>query len=311
MALTNRYGRTVVLAVVATVCAACGKESGSVTGQAGTGGFPVTVDAGNGAVVIPDKPDQIISLSPTATEMLYAIGAGDQVVAVDDQSNYPNEAPKTKLSGFQPNAEAVAQRNPDLVVVANDINEIVSSLDALQVPTLLQPAATKLDDSYEQIEELGEATGHSSEARRLVASMRSQISRFAESAPKRSLAYYHELDQKLFSVTSSTFIGQVYGLLGLRNVADAAEGAGTGYPQLSAEYLIRADPDVVFLADAKCCGQTAEKVAQRPGWNKITAVRTGAVIELDDDIASRWGPRIVDLLRVVADRIAELDGTGR
>jgi iron complex transport system substrate-binding protein len=267
----------------------------------------VTITTAKGAVEIPKRPERIVSLSATATEMLFAIDAGEQVIAVDDQSNYPADAPKTALSGFQPNAEAVADREPDLVVLSDDINEIVKSLTALKVPTLQMPAATNLNDSYEQIEQLGVATGHVAEASRVVASMSSKVDRLMGSAPDRKLTYYHELDQKLFSVTSNTFIGQVYKLVGLENIADAATGADTGYPQLSAEYLIQADPDVIFLADTKCCGQTAAKIAQRPGWDQMTAVKTGAVVELDDDIASRWGPRIVDLLEVVVREVGELE----
>jgi iron complex transport system substrate-binding protein len=107
-------------------------------------------------------------------------------------------------------------------------------------------------------------------------------------------------------VTSKTFIGSLYALFGLKNIADEADKQGTGYPQLSAEYLLQSDPDLVFLADTKCCGQTAGTVAQRPGWPNLKAVKNGAVIELDDDVASRWGPRIIDQLRVVAERIEAL-----
>ena len=120
--------------------------------------------------------------------------------------------------------------------------------------------------------------------------------------PKRAekLTYYHELDDTYYSVTSSTFIGQLYSLVGLRNIADEAKGAGGGYPQLSAEYIVDADPDLIFLADTKCCEQTAASVAARPGWGEIAAVRNGAVVEVDDSLASRWGPRIVEFVRAVA-----------
>ena len=299
--------RLVLSAAALLLAAACAQESSGLGASSGQAAFPVTISAPNGAVTIPKRPARIVSLSPTGTEMLYAIGAGDQVVAVDDQSNYPKGVPKTDLSGFQPNAEAVAQRKPDLVVLSDDINEIVKSLQVLKIPTVQQPAAKKLTESYAQIEQLGAATGHVGEAARLVAYMSSNIDRLARSAPKRKLTYYHELDQKLFSVTSQTFIGQVYAIAGLGNIADAAQGASTGYPQLSAEYIIQADPDVIFLADTKCCGQSARTVARRPGWDRIAAVRSGAVVELSDDVASRWGPRIVDLLETVIDKVNELE----
>ncbi len=275
-------------------------------------GFPVTVAAANGDVTVEERPVAVVSLSPTATEMLFAIGAGDQVVAVDDQSNYPEEAPTTDLSGFTPNVEAIAAFEPDLVVVSFDPGDLVSSLEALGIPVLLQPAAVSLDDVYAQIEQLGAATGNLAEAAALVAEMQSEIDRIVASVPDRDepLTYYHELDPTFYSVTSSTFIGQVYSLLGLESIADPADTDGFGYPQLSVEYILDQDPDLIFLADTKCCGQSPETVAERPGWSELTAVRSGAVIPLDDDIASRWGPRIVEFLGVVAEAVATLEPVG-
>jgi iron complex transport system substrate-binding protein len=243
-----------------------------------------------------------VSLSPTATEMLFAMGAGGQVVAVDDQSNYPPEAPHSNLSGFQPNVEAIAADNPDLVVVSNDTNGIVASLKTLKIPVLVEPAATTLDDSYHQIAELGDATGNGGGAATEITSMKDKISSIVSSIPKRStpLRYYHELDNTYYSVTSKTFIGAIYTLVGLVNIADAADKQGSGYPQLSAEYIVNANPDFVFLADTKCCQQNAASVAARPGWSTLSAVRNGRVVALDDDIASRWGPRTPDLLAAVA-----------
>jgi iron complex transport system substrate-binding protein len=109
-------------------------------------------------------------------------------------------------------------------------------------------------------------------------------------------------------VTSDTFIGRIYGIFGLRNIADGAKGAGSGYPQLSAEHIIESDPDLIFLADTKCCGMTSAKVAARPGWGGLSAVTAGHVYELDDDVASRWGPRIVELVRTVARAVEQLEG---
>ncbi|MGH2662657.1 MAG: ABC transporter substrate-binding protein [Actinomycetota bacterium] len=275
------------------------------------GAFPVTVKAANGEVTIDAPPERIVSMSATSTEMLFAIEAGGQVVAVDDNSNYPPQAPMTDISAYEPNVEAVAGFDPDLVVVSDDINDLVKSLAALDIPVMVHPAAETLDATYSQIEQLGAATGHVAESADLVASMTSEIDELTESVPdfQQAPTYYHELDQTYFSVTSRTFIGEIYGLVGLENIADTAE-EGNPYPQLSAEFIIDADPDLIFLADTKCCGINAEKVAARPGWDQISAVKTGAVVELDDDIASRWGPRVVDLLRVVVERVSELQPVG-
>jgi iron complex transport system substrate-binding protein len=272
-------------------------------------GFPVTVQAANGSIKVVEKPTAIISLSPTATEMLFAIGAGDQVIAVDEFSNYPDEVPTTDLSGYEPNVEAIAALNPDLVVVSDDLNDIVAALTAIEVPVVHHPAAATLEDTYTQIEQLGVATGNVAAAASVVSSMQSEIAEMVEATGPvgEARTYYHELDGTLFSITSETFIGQVYALLGLENIADAAGGAESGYPQLSAEYIIDADPDLIFLADTKCCGETPDTVAARPGWDQLTAVAEQSVIPLDDDIASRWGPRVVDLLAEIVEAVLTLE----
>lgn len=270
---------------------------------------PVEVGAANGNVVIADRPERIVSLSPTATEMLFAIGAGSQVVAVDQDSDYPAGVPTTGLNGVDPNVEALAAYRPDLIVYANEPGRLQESLDALGVPALFQPAAGSLDDAYAQILRLGRVTGHSEEAQDVVEEMKERIAGIVESSvrPAASPSYYHELDGTFFTATSSTFIGQIYGLLGLVNIADPADQLGSGYPQLSAEYIIGANPDFIFLADARCCGESAETVGARPGWDQIEAVRQGRVVELDDDVASRWGPRVVELLGAVARALEEFD----
>nr|WP_040799698.1 ABC transporter substrate-binding protein [Nocardia higoensis] len=244
------------------------------------------------------EPQAIVSLSPTATEMLYAIGAGEQVVAVDDRSDYPEGVPVTELSGYTPNVEAVLGYDPDLVVANADTGDLVAGLERAGVETLVLPAAATLDDTYTQLEQLGAATGHVGDAAELVARMRTEIAEIVATLPDRDapLRYYHELDNTFYTVTDDTYLGEIYAMLGLRSIATG----GNGYPQLSAEYILEQNPDVVFLADGQCCGVTPENLAQRPGWGELTAVRDGHVYVLDEDIASRWGPRVVDLVREIA-----------
>jgi iron complex transport system substrate-binding protein len=294
--------------VLALAVAACGKSNDVTPAATATGTFPATITAGNGSVTISAKPKRIVSLSPTSTEILFAIGAGSQVVAVDDQSNYPTNAPKTTLSGFVPNVEAIAGYQPDLIVFADDSKKLSDSFKAVKIPAILHAPAKDLNEAYAQIKAMGVATGRTGAANALVNRMRKDIRDLVADAPKSSAAvtYYHELDGTYFSVTSSTFIGKVYALLGLQNIADPADKSGGGYPQLSPEYIIQSNPSLIFLADTKCCSITAETVAKRPGWDKIAAVKDGHVIALDDDVASRWGPRIVDLLRTVSSALSSL-----
>jgi cobalamin transport system substrate-binding protein len=293
------------IAAVLLLLASCGETAPPQSEPSSPSAtFPVTIDG----VTIDHRPERIVSLSPTATEMLFAIGAGDQVEAVDDQSNFPAEAPVTGLSGFEPNVEAIVSYEPDLVVYATEPGDLGASLEGLGVPALQQDAAAALDDVYDQLDQLGVATGNVSEAAALAEQMRADIDGIVASIepPDAPLTFYHELDDTYYSVTSSTFIGQLYALAGLRNIADEAKGAGGGYPQLSAEYIIEANPDLVFLADTKCCKQSPQTVAKRPGWDRIAAVEHGGVIPLDDDVASRWGPRVVDYLRQIAAAVTDL-----
>jgi iron complex transport system substrate-binding protein len=253
-------------------------------------------------------PHRIVSLSPTATETLFAIGAGKQVIAVDDQSDYPKQAPHTSLSSFNPNVEAIAGYRPDLVVVYYDPNGLTGTLRKLGIRVLVQDAPKNFNGVYDQMLALGRITGHRAEATRLVASMKARIQAFvSKGAPRaRGLTVYHELGPDLYSATSSTFIGRVYSLFGLKNIADAADAGGTGYPKLSPEYVVSESPDIVVLADIRCCAQTPRTVAARPGWNRVAAVRTGTIVRIDDSIASRWGPRVVQFVRAVAAALAHL-----
>jgi iron complex transport system substrate-binding protein len=257
-------------------------------------------------VAVAKVPQRIISLSPSATETLFAIGAARQVVAVDSQSDYPRTVPRTQLSSLKPNIEAIAAYRPDLVVYAYDPGGLADSLAKLKIRALKQDAPPDLNQAYAQIEALGRATGHTPRARRLVATMQRQIAKLV--APARKLGtgrtVYHELDPTLYTVTSKTFIGKVYSLFGLRNVGDAADASGSGYPQLSAEYVVAQNPDVIVLADTVCCGQSLKTVAARPGWDRIAAVRSGLVLRIDDSIASRWGPRTVNFVRAVSSALS-------
>jgi iron complex transport system substrate-binding protein len=293
------------VAGVALGLAACssGTDTPQSTPSSSAVQYPVTV----GSVTLDKQPTKIVSLGPTATEMLFAIGAGKQVSAADDLSNYPADAPKTDLQAFKPNAEAIAAKNPDLVVLTNDTNKIVAQLTALKIPTFLVPAANTLDDTYKELGELGKLTGHPDEAAKVVSDMKAQLDTVVKSVTARPkpLTYYYELSPDLYSVTSKTFIGSIFALFGLQNVADASDpdGKSFGYPQLNAEALVKANPDMIFLADTKCCQQNGDSVKARAGWAGITAVSKGQVVALDDDIASRWGPRVVDLAKTIADAV--------
>ncbi len=306
-----------VTAASSTTPSSVATTAGSVVATTADSAPSSSASSATTSPAVPSTPDsasipvanKIVSLSPTATEMLFAIGAGAQVIAVDDQSNFPAEALKKPhdLSGYQPNVEAIAALKPDLVAISDDSTGLSKQLDALGINVWVGPAASTFDDVYAQIGQLGVSTGHVAQAATVVGAMQKAISTAVSSVPdtSKALTYYHELDPTYYSVTSKTFIGSIYSLFGLVDIADKGP-VGNDYPQLSSEFIVEQNPAFIFLADTKCCQQTPAAVAARPGWAPIAAVKDAHVIALDDDIASRWGPRIVDYVQAVA---AALSGT--
>jgi len=280
--------------------------SGATTAKA-TAGFPLRIKAANGTFTFKSRPSAIVSLSPTTTEMIYAIGAGSQVKAVDSYSNYPTKAPITKLSGYTPNVEAIAKYKPDLVVVSSDTAGFNKQMAALKIPVIYEPAAATLNQAYKEYSNLGLATGHVAQAKSEVNKIKNTISHIVSSTPRapKGTTYYYELDPTYYSVTTQTFVGQLFALLGLKSIADSATGiaASGGYPQLSAEFILKANPTYIFLADTICCKASAASVSKRSGWSALSAVKNGRVIGLSDDIASRWGPRITILLQDIANAL--------
>ena len=257
------------------------------------------------------NPSRIISLSPSATETLFAIGANKQVIAVDDLSNYPATAPMTALSAFTPNVEALVTYKPDLIILnssATKAEDVRKQLTKLGIPVYWEVSPNSLDEAYGEIVSIGKATGRTKEAQTLVADMKSKITSAIKKYRKgKSVTFFHELDNTLYSATSDTFIGSVYKSFGLTNIADAAASADSyGYPQLTSEYVIKANPRVIYLADAEY-GENVKTVSSRAGWKNVTAVRKKQILALPADIPSRWGPRLVDFYEFIGQSLAKLN----
>ncbi len=282
------------------------EDDGAADDAAASGAYPVTVNDDFGEITIEAQPMRIVSMSPSATEMLFAIGAGDQVVAADSYSNFPAEAPTTDLSAFEPSIEAIAAQEPDLVILSFDTGEIASGLADIGVPTLVYGAAVSVDDVYRQIAELGIATDHIDEAAAVNAEIREGIDAVVANVDPGAepVRVYHELDDTFYSASSNSFIGELYSLLGVENIADPADSDGFGFPQLSPEYLIEADPQVIVFTNQ--VGYSADDIAARPGWETMSAVANGNLVEVDADVASRWGPRIVEFLEIVSAELSKV-----
>ena len=293
-----------LVAFVSGACGGDGDEAAPRDTPSTSDGFPVTLERSDGReLTLESAPQRIVALSPGHVEILFAIGAGDQIVAVDLNANYPPEALEiaTQISGFEPSLEEIVNIDSDLVIVAFDADGIVGALDNLDVPVFfddINTEITSIEGVFESILELGSATGHRAEAEALVAGLQQRVDAVVEVVAdvERGPRIYHELDESFFTVGTDSFVGDLYSKLKAQNIVLPDEGF---FPQLTQEAIIDRDPEVILLADA-AFGQTPDVVAGRPAWDAIDAVASGRVHAVDPDIYSRPGPRIVDALEELA-----------
>lgn len=290
----KRLRRLPLLLALAFVFAACGGD-----GKTGASVKPelISVRQSDGRVLeLKQTPARIVSLAPHATETICGLGAGETLVAVDKFANCP-QGSKTKpeVDSFQPNLEAIAGFRPDLVYVFSDQGGIVTALRNAGVAVLFLKSPDSLAGVYENIEVMGRVLGRRPEATKLVASMkaREQAVTGKLGSVARGPRIFHELSSDYYTLRSDTFIGELYNLLKASNIAD---GASSAYPQLSAEAIIQRDPEVIVLVS----GEKPQAVRQRPGWSAISAVRNNRICEVDGDLVSRPGPRIIDGLEALA-----------
>ena len=255
-------------------------------------------DAGR-VVTLAAPPERIVSAAPSTTELAFAVGLGDKVVAVDKFSNYPPEAAsRTSIGSYiDPDLETILGADPDLVLVTDvHLAELVPALDKQGVPTLVL-SAKNIEGVLLNLLVLGRVAGDEAKADQVVADLRTRIAavetRVAGSDP---VSVFYELDPSLFTTGPGTFIDDLIRRAGGHNIAAAATEP---YPQLSAEEVIAVDPAVILLAD-EAAGVTPQAVATRSGWAKLSAVTSGRIVVIDPDIGSRPGPRVVDALELIA-----------
>lgn len=290
-----------VLAILASlsIFAACsGGEKEAATTTPTAAAFPVTVTDTNGKeVTFEAAPKRIVALAPSFVEVLFSIGAGDALVAVDENTNFPPEAHSlTKISGFQPSVEGIAAQKPDLVTIFYDPGGLQEALERLGVRVLFLKSPASVQGVFEQIELLGRATGHLTQAKDLVADMKAKIDAVTQKVRgvKQGPKVFHELSPDLYTASEEDFVGDLYTTLKAQNIA---AGAGP-FPQLTQEAVISANPEVIILADEPAV--TVEDVKARPGWENVSAVKNGHIYTVDPDIVSRPGPRLIEALETLA-----------
>lgn len=257
-------------------------------------------------IELADYPQAIISLSASTTEILFAIGAGGQVIGRDEYSVYPEEALNVTSVGAmweELPTEAILALEPDLVVAAQIISEDqVQALRDLGLNVYWQANPTNYEELWENLRDFGRLTGHEDETEALISDLEARVRAVQEKIAPLSYrpSVFYELDatdpSNPWTTGSGTFIDYIITQAGGFNAASALEGE---YAQISAEELIAVNPDIILLADAPY-GTTAESVAERPGWNVITAVEENALYPIDPNMMSVPGPRLVEALEETA-----------
>ncbi len=292
----------VVLLLVAVAVTACGGNGGETqtATRVPVSTFPLTIKQSDGhQLVLERSPQHIVSLSAHATEIFCAIGAVNELVAVERYANCPpGSKGKAELDAYKPNLEAIAGYQPDLVYVFTDTDGIVEALRRVGTPVLYLKLPSSLQGVLEQIELFGRLSGHKAEAQRLAQSMRERMNAVKEkvSGVDQGPRIFHEVDSTYFTAAPNSFVGDFYSLLKAKNIA---EGATDEYPQLSAEVIIQRDPEVIILAD-EAGGVTADSVRQRPGWDQISAVKNNRICVIVPELVSVPGPRVVEGLEALA-----------
>jgi len=309
-------GKIIFLLLIAVLLAACSPAGTSTltvavtepSGSTSEGATPITLIDDLGRTVVLAVPAQrVVSLAPANTEILFAVGAGAQMVGRDETSDFPAAALALPTiggySGFS--LESIVALHPDLVLAQGggfNSPELVASLEELGLTVFSLPNPTTLEGMFNNLETVAALTGHVNDVPTLLASLRARVSAVDEKILPLSYAptVYYELDatepSKPYTAGPGTFVDLLISRAGGVNIGSALEGQ---WAQISLEQLVVANPAMIILGDA-AYGETPEKVSQRPGWETLTAIRTGQVFPIDDNLVSRPGPRLVDGLEALA-----------
>ena len=245
------------------------------------------------------SPEQrVISLSTTHTEVIQVLGGESLLVGVDSFSE--TELPIEKIDAFTVTAEDLVELNPDLVIVAFDFNGIIEGLESLEINYALLPPARDFDDVYTQIEEIGALINKSDESLELVSAMQNDVEEIIQNFSSENITVFHEIGftYGIYTVNENSFIGEIYNLLGVNNVANLKEDPfGSGYPEFSEEEVLASNPNLIVVGHSDYLNKD---LSTRVGWGEITAVQSGNVFFLDENLANNWGASTVDLLNTLS-----------
>lgn len=287
------------------------KKEGEKNAQEQKTGFPVTVkDAFDEEVVIEEKPEKIISLIPSNTEIVYALDSGDAIVGVTDFDNYPEEAmSKEKVGGIEFNIEKMISLKPDLVLApgstADTAKEGLQQLKDAGIAVVVVNDAQSFEEVYQSIEMIGKSIGETEKAAELVDSMKNSFTELKKKAesikPEEQKTVFVEVspEPEIYTAGNHTFINEMLELIGAKNAAGDMEG----WPKVDPEVMVERNPDVIVTTYGYYTEKPVEKVLARKGWNNVKAVKDQQVFDVHSDLVTRSGPRLAEGAEVLAKAI--------
>lgn len=302
------YSIFLAVLMAAMVLGGCGKSAQPEKQQAEPAqeehksDFPVTVkDALDEEVVIEEKPEKIISLIPSNTEVVYALGDGEAIVAVTDFDNYPEEAmSKEKIGGIEFNIEKMISLKPDLVLAhestADSVKDGLQQLKDAGIQVVVVNDAQSLDAVYESIEMIGKAIGEQEKATELVDDMKERFAKLGKQAEgikedqKKSVFVEVSPAPEIYAAGKNTFINEMLELIGAENAIADMEG----WPKIDQEAIVERNPDVVVTTYGYYSEKPVEQVLGRQGWNNVIAVKDKQVFDVHSDLVTRSGPRLAE-----------------
>ena len=244
---------------------------------------------------------KIVSLSTTHTEIIQALGSEHLLVGVDSFSQ--TQETVKKIDAFAVTANEILELNADVVLIAFDINGIANDLERLEMKYALLPPAKNFEDVYSQIEIIGNLIDKENEAKGLISSMKEDVSRILQNRTPKDIKIFHEIGYTygIYTVNKISFIGEIYNLLGVKNIADELiDPFGSGFPEISEEKIIESNPDLIVVGHSDYLNKD---FSTRTSWRNVTAVENNNVYFLDENLANNWGINTVDLLNVLTEII--------
>lgn len=280
------------------------KTDKAETEQADEEAFPVTLtDAVGNDITLEKAPETIVSMIPSNTEILFALGLNEEIIGVNDWDDYPEEAlKKEKIGGMEFNVEKIISMNPEIVFAHESMlgtsDEGLQQLRDAGLNVFVVKNAADFEQTYKTIETIGQATGKTEEAEAIVDEMKAKVEEVitkTQAVENKKRVFVETSDApEIYAPGKNTFMQEMLDMIGAENIV-----TGEGWVMISPEEIVNQDPDVIIVMYSYV-PDIVESVKKRDGFSNVTAVKEDAVVQVDENLTSRTGPRLAHGLEEVA-----------